>query len=296
MGNCIVRLIMYCVVAFLVCSCNEQKDDGHLPSSDSLLYITYTSIDSLPEDLSRVVMLDLSEQNLQKVPDVVFDLPNLQVLNLSSNQLTELTGLDALSNLEILNIGSNRFETFPIEITNLSNLKSLSVYWNDFERFPDEFFQKNQQIEELEMTSLWEFDFNSCLPKVLQMPNLKHLNLGNGPVSLQGSDFSVCANLQELGLINQDSINLDLLFEQLSHCPKFKIVHLSDNNILKLPPSIVKLTTLERLNLFQNNLETLPFEITSMQQLKEITLIDNPVDTLQIKPIEDSLRSTQIIY
>ncbi|MCK6640032.1 MAG: hypothetical protein L6Q81_08095 [Bacteroidia bacterium] len=295
MGNCIVRPILYCIVAFMICSCNEEKGDCHLSSSDSLLYITYTSIDSLPEDLSRVVMLDLSEQNLEKVPDVVFDLPNLQVLNLSGNRLSYLTGINALSKLEILNIGSNNFTSFPVEITSLSNLKSLSLHWNNFEQFPDEFYFKNQAIEELNMTSLRNFDFQTCLPKVLHMPNLKRLNL-SGPINLQSSDFSVCSNLQELGIIWQDSIDLDLLFRQLEHCPNLRIIHLSGSNISELPPSIANLKRLERLNLFRNNLTKLPYDITSMKQLKEITLIDNPVDTLQIKPIEDSLHSTQIIY
>lgn len=84
---------------------------------------TYKYLDSLPKNLELVYRLDLSENDLTTIPKIIFKLSNLQELNLSVNNLTELNHLEELQNLQILNIGMNNFKIFPIEITKLKKKK-----------------------------------------------------------------------------------------------------------------------------------------------------------------------------
>lgn len=275
----------------------DDKKDGILFSLKELnQQKVYKDINSLPKELDSVFRLDLSEKQLTKTPEIVSKLSNLQELNLSQNHISNLKGLENLSNLQILNIGMNNFETFPNEITKLNKLRILDVWWNGIKTFPDEFFNSNTQIEELNMTSMFEFDFKTNLDKIHLFKKLRHLNLGNNQIPQLTIQFDKLDNLEIFGFIRQDSIDLKELCLKLANCKKLKTVHFSDNNIKILPNEMLLLESLEELNLFQNKIKLLPSDIVKMKNLKEISLIDNPVDELKIKDIENKMPQTKIIY
>lgn len=101
--------------------------------------------------------LDLSNQQLIKVPEYVFNQNNLEELNLSNNQLTGaiqaeirqlknlktlnasnnlMTGVPAeigqLENLEILDLSNNQLTGLPYELGNLKNLKTFNISGNNY--------------------------------------------------------------------------------------------------------------------------------------------------------------------
>ncbi|MDD5031548.1 MAG: leucine-rich repeat domain-containing protein [Patescibacteria group bacterium] len=101
--------------------------------------------------------LDLSSQQLKKVPDYVFKLTNLEELDLSNNQLTGaiqaeirhlqklkvlkadnnlMTGVPAeigqLQNLQILDLSNNQLTGLPYELGNLKNLKTFNISGNNY--------------------------------------------------------------------------------------------------------------------------------------------------------------------
>jgi Leucine-rich repeat (LRR) protein len=102
-------------------------------------------------------VLDLSNQGLTKVPDYVFNMTNLQELNISNNQLTGaiqsqigqlkklkvlnasnnlMTGVPAevgqLTNLQILDLSNNQLTGLPNELANLKNLKTFNISGNNY--------------------------------------------------------------------------------------------------------------------------------------------------------------------
>lgn len=104
--------------------------------------------------------LDLSGQNLKSVPKYVFDMKNLESLNLSNNQLTgalpgeirflqnlkildasnnQMTGVPAevgqLTKLEVLNLANNQLTGLPYELGNLKNLKTLNLSGNSYSEY-----------------------------------------------------------------------------------------------------------------------------------------------------------------
>lgn len=101
--------------------------------------------------------LDLSKQGLSQIPKYVFNMQNLEELNVSNNQLTgaiqaeirhlqnlkilnasnnKMTGVPAeigqLSNLQILDLSNNQLTGLPYELGNLKNLKTLNISGNTY--------------------------------------------------------------------------------------------------------------------------------------------------------------------
>lgn len=100
---------------------------------------------------------DLSNQNLQKIPEYVFSQKGLEELNVSNNELigampaeirhlenlrvldasdNQMTGIPAeigqLHNLQILDLSNNKLTGLPYELGNLQNLKTLNISGNNY--------------------------------------------------------------------------------------------------------------------------------------------------------------------
>lgn len=280
----------------ILSSCAKKQEEKTLSFSELENEKVYQEIDSLPKNLELVYRVDLSEKNLKTIPKIIFKLRNLQELNVSLNNLTELHHLEELQKLQKLNIGMNDFTTFPIEITKLKKLKSLEIWWNDIKTFPDEFYENNVSIEELILTSMFEFDFIDNLPKIHRFKNLKQLNLGNNQIKNLNIKFDKLSNLETFACIRQDKIDTKSLILELSKCKKLKTIHLSVNHIKELPNEISLLDNLEELNLYENELINLPANLIKMNKLKSITLDGNKIDKKIILDFESKMPKTNFIY
>lgn len=84
--------------------------------------------------------LDLSSQNLDKVPSYVFSRTNLTTLDLSYNQLTGAIPAEIrhLSKLKILKLDHNQMTGVPAEVGQLSQLESLDLSYNKLTGLPQE--------------------------------------------------------------------------------------------------------------------------------------------------------------
>jgi internalin A len=101
----------------------------------------------IPEmcNLTNLVELDISKNNIYNLPAEIGNLINLETLNLSSSQLTALPQeIGELSNLEILDLRHNNLTELPVEIFDLSKLKRLDLRDNNF-RIPPEVVEKIDQ-------------------------------------------------------------------------------------------------------------------------------------------------------
>lgn len=147
-------LVFVFVVGFIVL----KQEDGNVAG-------TISSIVS-GNDADNGV-LDLSGQELKKIPDYVFkktdiqkldvsnnnlggslqaevrQLQNLKTLNLSNNHFAGLPAeVGQLKKLEELNLSNNQLTGLPYELGNLSNLKVLNLRGNDYSRTDLEIIKK----------------------------------------------------------------------------------------------------------------------------------------------------------
>jgi len=111
----------------------------------------------LTEEPQTNKKLDLSNQNLQKIPEYVFSQKDLEELDVSKNQLNgaiqaeirhlqnlkvidasdnQMTGIPAeigqLNNLQTLDLSDNQLTGLPYELGNLQNLKILNISGNNY--------------------------------------------------------------------------------------------------------------------------------------------------------------------
>jgi hypothetical protein len=104
------------------------------------LDLSKNQLDKLPEDfgkLSNLRHLDLDGNQLEMLPEDFCKLSNLKTLYLEGNRLSKLPkDFDKLSNLEWLHLTSNIFTEIPSEINEMTNLKKLSFGGNKLKEIP----------------------------------------------------------------------------------------------------------------------------------------------------------------
>lgn len=114
-------------------------------------------------------ILDLSNQNLQKVPDSVFGKTNLEELNVSNNQLTGAlqSEIRKLQNLRVLNASNNRMTGVPAEIGQLQNLEVLDLSNNSLTGLPNELGNlKNLKTFNISGNNYSDTDLNGIIEKL----------------------------------------------------------------------------------------------------------------------------------
>ncbi len=91
---------------------------------------------------STVIALDLSYQQLDTLPDVIFEQPQLQILLLPNNKITNLSNkIGLLTRLKYLDLGNNLLKELPAEVGKLTQLKALNLNNNLLTELPDELGQ-----------------------------------------------------------------------------------------------------------------------------------------------------------
>jgi Leucine-rich repeat (LRR) protein len=91
-----------------------------------------------PTDSGRV--LDVSGQGLAQVPDSVFNRTDVEVLDVSNNQLDGALQAEVrhLRNLRVLDLSNNNFTGVPAEVGQLTKLEVLDLSNNPIAGLPHE--------------------------------------------------------------------------------------------------------------------------------------------------------------
>lgn len=125
--------------------------------------------------------LDLSGQELKRVPDYVFKLNNLEELNISNNQLTGVLQAEIanLKSLKVLKADNNLMTSMPAEVGQLLNLQIFSINNNLLASIPKEIGQM-QSLEILDLSN------NQLTGLPYEMGNLKNIQT----INISGNTYS----------------------------------------------------------------------------------------------------------
>jgi len=178
--------------------------------------------------LKRAVSLKLSE-NLTEFPVEIFDLADtLEVLDLSSNQLSSLpTDFGRLKKLRIFFCSENLFSVLPEVLSDCPALDIVGFKSNRIEVVP---------------------------PKSIN-PNLRWLILTNNNIAELPKEIGLCKRMQKLMLSGN---RLSTLPEELSNCRNLALLRIAANKLHELPQWIMQLPKLSWIAFSGNNFSKTP--------------------------------------
>ena len=204
--------------------CKNDSESGLLRQLVDFL-ITQCLESCLARDRQQLKVcrnLELKNLKLDGIPaNFLSWFPNLQWLNLSHNELTNLLSgiFSNLHNVEELDLSSNKLLTLPPGIfSNLHNLKELDLSHNELLTLPPGIFSNLHNLEKLDLSR----NKLLTLPRGIfsNLRKLKQLRLSYNQLDELPSDiFSPLVSLERLDLSNNELIALpDSLLTLPSDC------------------------------------------------------------------------------
>lgn len=215
-------------------------------------HMTRTLLYKIPLELCKLVRLKklfLVGNRLETLPVEINNLINLKVLDVSFNYLDQICPLTNLKNLKKINLIVNRLKVFP-ELCSLK-LKTIEIYQNLIELLPDTIGQ---------FTNLGRLDISSN-----KIPNF--------PSSI--------TNLKKLKYMDAKHNAITSMMD-MCELPNLRYLHLDNNKIDTIPPTISNLTCLTSLALRNNVLNHIPDEIGTLTQLKKLDVMNNNITHIPI--------------
>jgi small GTP-binding protein len=146
---------------------------------------------------NRQIELNLSGNQLERLPEGIVELKKLTTLNLSVNQLERLPAeIGELKNLTTLFLSANQLKTLPAEIGELKNLTTLFLTRNQLERLPAEI----GELKNLITLFLSDNQLKTLPAEIGELKNLTMLNLSRNQLERLPAEIGELKNLTELGL------------------------------------------------------------------------------------------------
>ncbi|XP_026148571.1 leucine-rich repeat-containing protein 30-like isoform X2 [Mastacembelus armatus] len=268
-------------------------------------------------------VLSLARRGMKEVPDELWELLELQKLNLSLNRLKVVPPqLALLSNLVVLNLWGNQLSSLPAEIGHLTRLRVLFAYRNKLTEVPEELGACTQ----LEVLSLANNQLCSLPASLSNLSRLRKLNLSHNHIAhvpsciydmralvhshqakygswalecYWPSCFPDIPALFTAGYLHQVFLHLawnclENLAENIQALAELKILIVEGNSLHTLPKALCTLTRLELLNLDFNDIKDVPQDMHHLSRLEKLAhhpldkglhIVHNPL----LKPVKEVL-------
>uniref|UniRef100_A0A8C9Y2C2 FLII actin remodeling protein n=1 Tax=Sander lucioperca TaxID=283035 RepID=A0A8C9Y2C2_SANLU len=252
----------------------------HISVSHNSLTTLHGELSSLPN--LRAVVARANNLKNSGVPDDIFQLDDLSVLDLSFNQLTEIPrDLENSRNMLVLNLSHNSIDSIPNQLfINLTDLLYLDLSDNKLDSLPPQMRRLvHLQTLTLNNNPLMHAQLRQ-LPAMVALQTLHLRNTqrtqSNMPTSLEG--------LTHLADVDLSCNDLTRVPECLYSLGSLKRLNLSSNQISELSLCIDQWTQLETLNLSRNQLTSLPSAICKLSKLKKLYVNSNKLDFDGVPP------------
>ncbi|KAK6190159.1 hypothetical protein SNE40_002085 [Patella caerulea] len=222
------------------------------------LAINYRSfcsvVDSYMENLLRKGQI-----RSEHIPNVVFELPALECLDLESTKINHLPDIYNV-NLQEFYVSKNFLQNVPDTIYNLKHLRVIDLSHNLIMKIPDDL----GQLRSLTFLKLNNNLFEKVPVAIGKLSNLETLDMSNNRIRHLPPEIRSLCRLHTLLLEN--------------------------NNLQALPDSICELTRLETLDVTNNSLKHLPMKLYMLSNLtvahsyrklhkRGLWLYQNPLET-----------------
>ena len=197
------------------------------------LNLSSNKIEKLPDIISKLINLetiDLSNNKLVECENV-FNIKGLREINLSKNEFVKFPVIKEKHSVEILNFSKNKIESLNKTIELLTELNDLNLSHNEIVGFPEEVIY----LEKL-VTLMISYNKLTFIPEGLgSMRTLAYLTLDNNNISELPPSFGRLTQLWGLDVSNNPIIHIP---EALGHMLKLGILRIKQTKVEKLPDAI----------------------------------------------------------
>jgi len=242
---------------------SHRRDRSNSSDSDTdtldLSYMDFTTSD-LDHNLTTNVKSDVKHHTIRS-------------LLLSNNLLTDLpASLKSFQNIRILDISSNQLKQLTLNIcTDLPRLQQLIAKDN---LLTDNSLPKSSLDNGLlTVVNFSGNQFTQFPYQILEIPSLKEVYLGSNQIKSLPRDYT---ELKSLEILYLGGNQIRYVPDELAQLTSLTNLNLSDNVLTMLPASLARLKKLGTLSLHGNQLTTLPVELVKLD-LNELSLRNNPL-------------------
>lgn len=216
--------------------------------------------------------LNLSNNNVEDI-SVLSNLTKLETLNLSGNNVKDISSLNNLTNLNSLDLSNNNIMDISA-LSNLINLKFLDISRNNIEDI-----SALSNLTNLTILYLWE---NSIID-ISPLSNLKEfssLELSSNNIK----DISSLTGFEHVTSLNISGNKLEELTE-LDSFPNLTKLDISNNQNLKTIKleNIINLTYLD----IGSNTSLKSLKLENLENLSKIIFIGTYLETLELKDLKN---------
>lgn len=253
----------------------EQLDHAQLEKIEGLcsLGLANNRLSRLPTEYSSFRSLRkmyLSSNSFMEIPEPILSIESLTDLDVSFNQISNLSQIGRLQHLRTLAATNNRLAG-PLDssMSRLSKLEELDVRFNEIENI-------DVCASILELTHLRAGHnliavFNQSLPKICE------LRLDHNPIT----KFTLQAPSPSMTILDLASASLTHLPDDLfQSIPNLTTLNLNKNHFVSISAQIGTLQKLDKLNIAANSLTGIPQEIGRLSALKILDIRQNNLISL----------------
>lgn len=233
-------------------------------------------------EMPQLETLDLRRNAIKVLPETIGELKALKFLLLGKNQLRQIP--ESLPNLVQIDLSANRFSLFPASLAQLNLLQKINFSSNRLHKFPNLTFPALKELN-LSGNKMATFLLSAAfLPKLeklyLSRNRLKKLEIGG-----------ICSTLDTLDLSNNQ---LNILPDDLVATPFLRHFYVNNNLLQQLPATLGHCNWLKTCHLAKNKLHNLPDYFKTFQRLEDLDLSGNAFAKLPHLPA--SIRKLDLAY
>ena len=219
--------------------------------------------------------LDLSQNNLIKIPSEMRQMQKVELMNLSYNKLGCIPRiLTLMPTINDLALDKNEIEQIEPSIVLLTRLTRLSLSSNRIARIHPSIFK----LTSLNFLNLTDNKIHKIPGQIEQLTDLVSLGLGSN--SLEEVPLEICSltRLRQLVLFGN---KLKEVPTSLCKLNQLEVLTLSQNNLVTFPSDLAKsLLALKELWLTHNQIRDIPHEISCLTNLEQLWLQDNKLSDI----------------
>lgn len=251
---------------------HKARTTPTLPAGPIAATVAQTSAGPKPltrvESALKIPVLDLSNRRLTKLPEDIAQCTYLTKLYLSRNALKNVDGLASLPDLQVLTVANNSLTQFPVALSSsTSKLKDLLLSDNLLTDIPGTILR----FPNLVKLDLMGNKLSEIPPTVLSITSLTSLNLSWNQISEVPKAISALTLLTSLSLHHNKLKRIASGICQLASLASLELQH---NALSSIPESIGELASLTVLDVSFNALKEWPVAFNTDSQLDSLTRLD----------------------